>query len=106
MTDMDCLWCGTEFEPRSNGGKLQRFCSAPCRREFEAACRADAAAEVEAGRLPVPALRTALQQRARSLQRDLAPGDTQVPETEKRTGEPLTAEMFTGPCRATGKRGV
>ncbi len=91
MTDMDCLWCGIEFEPRSNGGKPQRFCSATCRREFEAACRAYAAAEVEAGRLPVSALRRALGQRARSLQRDLAPERGKAPETEKRTDGPPAA---------------
>ena len=34
-----CTWCGTEHEPRSNGGRPQRFCSAPCRRAFETACR-------------------------------------------------------------------
>ena len=89
MTDMDCLWCGTEFEPRSNGGKPQRFCSAPCRREFEAACRAYAAAEVEAGRLSVSALRTALKQRARCVQRDPASERGKAPETGERPDGPL-----------------
>ncbi len=34
-----CTWCGNPFEPRNNGGKQQRFCSTPCRRNFESACR-------------------------------------------------------------------
>ncbi len=80
-----CTWCGTAYEPRSNGGKPQRFCSAPCRRAFETACRIWAAAEYEAERVSIFELRTALYQRARSLGRDLAPGDTQAPETEKRS---------------------
>ena len=88
MTDMDCLWCGTEFEPRSNGGKPQRFCSAPCRRAFDTACRVYAAAEVEAGRLPVSALKMALEQRARSLGRDPASESTQASETETRPVPP------------------
>ncbi len=80
-----CTWCGTAYEPRSNGGKPQRFCSAPCRRAFETACRIWAAAEYEAERVSIFALRTALYQRARSLGRDLAPADTQGP----RNGEAL-----------------
>ncbi len=67
-----CTWCGTEYEPRSNGGKPQRFCSAPCRRDFETACRIWAAAEYEAERMSIFELKTALYQRARSLQRDPA----------------------------------
>ena len=67
-----CTWCGTEFEPRSNGGSAQRFCAAPCRRAFECACRIYAAQEFEAQRVSISDLRAAVQQRARSLQRDLA----------------------------------
>ena len=91
MSDMDCLWCGTEFEPRSNGGKPQRFCSTPCRRAFDTACRVYAAAEVEAGRLPVSALREALEQRARSLRRDSAQKRGKAPETGVRAGGTLRA---------------
>ena len=75
-----CTWCGTAYEPRSNGGKPQRFCSAPCRRAFETACRIWAAAEYEAERVSIFELRTALYQRARSLGRDLAPGDIRPPK--------------------------
>ncbi len=60
-----CLWCNAAFEPRASGGSPQRFCSALCRRAFDTACRKYAAAEVEAGRLQVSALRMALRQRAR-----------------------------------------
>ena len=56
-----CLWCETGFEPR---GKPQRFCSPPCRRAFDTACRKVGAAEIEAGRLQVFELKMALQQRA------------------------------------------
>ena len=67
-----CTWCGTAYEPRSNGGSAQRFCSAPCRRAFDTACRIWAAQEYEAERVSIFTLRTALYQRARSLQRDPA----------------------------------
>ena len=79
-----CTWCGTAYEPRSNGGKPQRFCSAPCRRAFETACRIWAAAEYDAERVSIFTLRTALYQRARSLQRDLAPERGKAPETGTR----------------------
>ncbi len=88
---MRCLWCETEFQPRGTGGKPQKFCSAPCRRDFEAACRAYAAAEVEAGRIPVSVLRMALEQRARWLQRDLPPERGKAPEMEKCTDGPPAA---------------
>jgi hypothetical protein len=83
-----CTWCGTAYEPRSNGGKRQRFCSAPCRRAFETACRIWAAAEYEAERVSIFTLRTALYQRARSLQRDLAP--------EREGGRPKWRNALTG----------
>jgi hypothetical protein len=67
-----CTWCGTEYEPRSNGGSAQRFCTAPCRRAFDSACRIWASAEYEAERVSIFTLRTALYQRARSLQRNSA----------------------------------
>ncbi len=86
-----CTWCGTAYEPRSNGGKPQRFCSAPCRRAFETACRIWAAAEYEAERVSIFTLRTALYQRARSLQRDPAPERSKALETGVPTHGPLTA---------------
>ncbi len=88
-----CTWCGTAYEPRSNGGKPQRFCSAPCRRAFETACRIWAAAEYEAERVSIFELRTALHQRARSLQRDLAP--------ERGKGAPETGTCPDGPLRGS-----
>ena len=90
-----CTWCGTAYEPRSNGGKPQRFCSAPCRRAFETACRIWAAQEYEAERVSIFTLRTALYQRARSLQRDLASERSKTPQRGARPDGPLgrTAPM-------------
>ena len=66
-----CTWCGTEFEPRSNGGSTQRFCSKNCRENFNTACRIWAAREYQAERVSIFELRTCLEQHTRSLQRDL-----------------------------------
>ena len=74
-----CTWCGTAYQPRSNGGSAQRFCSTPCRRAFDTACRIWAAQEYEAERVSIFTLRTALYQRARSLQRDPALEGTKRP---------------------------
>jgi hypothetical protein len=30
-----CLWCGTAFQPRTDGGTAQRFCKPGCRRAFD-----------------------------------------------------------------------
>ena len=91
MTSL-CTWCGTEFEPRHNGGSTQRFCAAPCRRAFDSACRIWAAQEYEAERVSIFELRAALQQRARSLERDLASQGAQpTPSTGKRPGAPVAA---------------
>ncbi len=60
-----CTWCGTTYEPRSNGGSAQRFCSAPCRRAFDSACRIWAVAEYDAERVSIFQLRTAFYERAR-----------------------------------------
>lgn len=51
-----CGWCGAAFAARASG-RRQRFCSPACRRDFFATARAWAAAEIEAGRLPVATLR-------------------------------------------------
>ena len=67
-----CTWCGSQYEPRANGGSAQRFCSAPCRRAFDSACRIWAAAECDAERVSIFTLRTAFYKRARSLGRDPA----------------------------------
>ena len=65
---MNCLWCEGEFQSRASGCKPQRFCSAPCRRAFDTACRKIGAAEIEAGRLQVSEFRMARGQRARCPQ--------------------------------------
>jgi hypothetical protein len=35
-----CLWCHAPFQPRSDGGRVQRYCSPACRRAFDGAARA------------------------------------------------------------------
>ena len=85
-----CTWCETEFEPRGNGGKPQRFCS---RRAFDSACRIWAAQEYEAERVSIFTLRTALEQRARSLRRDPASKRGKAPRREARTGAPPGAAV-------------
>ncbi len=70
MTGAACPWCSATFEPRTTGGSPQVFCTAQCRRTFDSACRTYAATEVHAGRLPVSTLRSAVEQRARWLERD------------------------------------
>lgn len=37
--ELPCAWCQRGFVPRDDGGKPQRFCSARCRRAFDAAGR-------------------------------------------------------------------
>ncbi len=90
MTSL-CTWCGTEFEPRSNGGSAQRFCSTSCRRAFDSACRIWAAAEYEAERVSIFALRTAFYERARCVESDPASERDKAPETGTCTDGPLTA---------------
>ena len=85
-----CTWCRTEFEPRNNGGSEQRFCSAPCRRAFDSACRIWAAAEYDAERVSIFALRTAFYERARCVESDPASERDKAPETGTRTDGPLT----------------
>ena len=85
-----CTWCGTTYEPRSNGGSEQRFCSKDCRQDFNTACRVWAAAEYEAERLSIFTLRSCLEQHTRCVRRDPAPGGTQAPETGVRPDGPLT----------------
>ena len=84
-----CIWCGTEYESRSNGGSAQRFCSAPCRRAFDSACRIWAAAEYEAERVSIFTLRTAFYERARCVESNPASEGTKAPETGARTDGPL-----------------
>ena len=86
-----CTWCGSAYELRRNGGSVQRFCSALCRRAFETACRIWAAQEYDAERISIFQLRTAFYERARCMGSDLAPERSKAPETEKRTGGPSAA---------------
>ncbi len=86
-----CTWCGTAFEPRRDSGSAQRFCSAPCRRAFDSACRIWAAAEYDAERVSIFTLRTAFYERARCVESDLAPERSKAPETGTRTGGPPAA---------------
>ena len=83
-----CIWCGSPYQPRHNGGSPQRFCSSPCRRAFESACRIWASQEHEAGRVSTSTLRMARQQRARCLESDPAPERGNAPQTGTRTGGP------------------
>ncbi len=95
-----CTWCGTAYEPRSNGGSAQRFCSAPCRRAFDSACRIWAAAEYEAERVSIFTLRTAFYERARCVEGDPPPeGTTTAPETGTRTDGPLRGTAPTADVR-------
>ena len=85
-----CMWCGTDFEPRSNGGSAQRFCSKNCRQDFNTACRIWAAQEYEVERVSIFQLRTCLGQRACCVQRNPAPeGLRAAPEAAKDSGGPL-----------------
>ena len=84
-----CTWCGTAYEPRSNGGSAQRFCSAPCRRAFDSACRIWAAAEYEAERVSIFTLRTALYERALRREQSCPRTECKALETGTRTDGPL-----------------
>ena len=61
------MWCTDPFTPRATGGKRQRFCSEPCRRDFDSGCRAWVKQFVSSELLPVAALKHVLCQRARSF---------------------------------------
>jgi hypothetical protein len=52
--------------PRATGGSPQRFCSPLCRNEFHGAARAWILAAIDAGTLPVDALRNSIQARIRA----------------------------------------
>jgi len=54
-----CLWYGTAFERRRDGGKSQRFCSPTHRRAFETAARTYVRRAIEDGTLTVANLREA-----------------------------------------------
>ena len=93
MTGAACPWCSATFEPRTTGGSPQRFCTAPCRRAFDTACRVYAATEIHTGRLPVSALKMALGQCARWLERDPRLKRPQAPaESGSRPGSSMAAD--------------
>jgi len=52
-----CRWCGSNFEPRRDGGKAQRFCREACRRAFDAAGRRWVAEALAAGTVTIADLR-------------------------------------------------
>lgn len=54
-----CLWFGSSFQPRQDGGKPQRFCAEPCRRSFAEAALAWAEDAVASGALAREELRKA-----------------------------------------------
>lgn len=66
--DSQCFWCGGPFIPRSTGGSAQRFCIPECRRAFDSACRRWTSRLVDAGFLPVEALKSAAPDSARAAQ--------------------------------------
>ena len=70
MSGAACLWCAETFVPRVTGGSPQRFCSKDCRQNFNSSCRIWAVQEYKAGRVSIPELRKAPEQRACCVQRD------------------------------------
>jgi len=48
-----CLWCGSRFKRRNDGGKAQRFCRPACRRALDAAGRRWIAGALASGALRV-----------------------------------------------------
>src|SRR5262252_8422466 len=52
-----CEWCGTVFQPRTDGGTAQRFCKPACRRALDRASRAWVRRRLHAGLLSVADLR-------------------------------------------------
>jgi hypothetical protein len=54
---LTCAWCGKPFNPRTTGGKLQRFCCSRCRRALDGAGRRYIAGALANGMLTIDALR-------------------------------------------------
>jgi hypothetical protein len=57
MRTRPCLWCGRLFRVRQTGGSPQQFCSSTHRHAFGSAARRWATLAVEAGLLPIEALK-------------------------------------------------
>lgn len=62
--DKECPWCNKRFEPRTTGGKPQRFCSRDCTRSFHDATRQFTIREMEAGRVSIEDLKRGTDERA------------------------------------------
>ena len=75
VSERPCTWCGGPFVLRTSGGSPQKFCSAPCRKQFHAACRVWAEAQVQMGLVPVSALRGGIEQRVRWCRGAIALGE-------------------------------
>jgi hypothetical protein len=58
MTKKTCDWCRAEFEPRADGGHVQRFCKPSCRRACDAAGRRWVTEAIAAGSIHVDAVRS------------------------------------------------
>ncbi len=86
MSDMDCLWCGTEFEPQGTGRSVKKFCSKSCRRDFHTACRIWGEEQYGAGEVTIFQLRICLGRRARRAQHDPASEQGKALETGVRAG--------------------
>ena len=91
---MNCEWCETAFEPRSNGGSVQRFCSKDCRLDFYTACRNWGARQYENGQVSVTALKESPGQRARCVESDPGTQSTPTaPEARSRLVRPVTGQV-------------
>jgi hypothetical protein len=77
---LECMWCGTPFEPRRDGGRAQRFCSPTCRRALDAAVRRYVNEALACGTLTIARLKAGpVATRALSRQ---AEQPTQLPDIE------------------------
>ena len=88
-----CTWCGTDYEPRRNGGSAQQFCKKDCHESVNTACRVWAAQEYDAERLSIFTLRSCLGQHTRCVQRDLASEGAQVLKTGVHADGPLAPNV-------------
>jgi hypothetical protein len=66
-----CLWCGSRFERRNDGGKTQRFCRPDCRHALDAAGRRWIAGALASGDLTSDMLRNGSPGEAEELLGDL-----------------------------------
>ena len=80
LSAADCLWCGTGFAPRRDGGKPQVFCRPACRRDFDAAGRRWVAEAIAASVLTVAALRDGAIPTRALLAGGVSPASLSVPQ--------------------------